>query len=214
MKPYLLIVPVLALISGCSSSPTKNPESSAVVEPKKIQAPDHFTVKFDTSKGAFSIEVQRELAPRGADRFYELLDSKFFDDARFFRIVRNFVVQFGINKDPKVTALWNQLNIPDDKVKQSNLRGTITFATAGPNTRTTQVFINLANNRMLDNQGFAPFGRVTEGMDVVDHLYAAYGDMPPTGVGPDPSKIETQGNQYLIDHFPRLDYIKTARVEK
>ncbi len=215
MKRYLLISPVLALLCGCSSSPTKSPESAPVaMEQKKIgPAPDHFNVKFDTSKGAFTIEVQRDWAPRGADRFYELLDSKFFDDAYFFRVVRNFVVQFGIHKEPKVTALWNQLNIPDDKVKQSNLRGTITFATAGPSTRTSQVFINLANNRMLDNQGFAPFGKVTDGMDVVDHIYSGYGDMPPGGSGPDPSKIETEGNEYLTAHFSRLDYIKTARIE-
>ena len=214
MKRYLSVVPVLALLSGCSSSPTKAPETApAAVEKKTGPAPDQFNVKFDTSKGAFTIEIHRDWAPRGVDRFYELLDSKFLDDARFFRVVRNFVVQFGINKDPKVTGLWNQLNIPDDKVKQSNLRGTITFATAGPNTRTTQVFINLANNRMLDGQGFAPFGKVTEGMDVVDSFYAGYGDMPPGGNGPDPSKVESQGNDYLTGHFSRLDYIKTARVE-
>ena len=213
--PAVLAVPVLAFMCGCSSSSTKGPETAPAVEQKKTgPAPDHFNVKFDTSKGAFTIEIQRDWAPRGVDRFYELVDSKFFDDGYFFRVVRNFVVQFGIHKEPKVTALWNQLNIPDDKVKQSNLRGTITFATAGPSTRTSQVFINLANNRMLDNQGFAPFGKVTEGMDVVDHLYAGYGDMPPTGTGPDPSKLEAQGNEYLTAHFSRLDYIKTARVEK
>lgn len=216
MKSYLPILPILTVLCGCSSSPTKTTETApAAVEQKKTgPAPDHFNVKFETSKGAFTIEIQRDWAPRGVDRFYELVDGKFFDDGRFFRVVRNFVVQFGINKDPKVTALWNQLNIPDDKVKQSNLRGTITFATAGPNTRTSQVFINLANNRMLDNQGFAPFGKVSEGMEVVDRLYAGYGDMPPGGNGPDPSKIETQGNEYLANHFARLDYVKTARVEK
>ncbi len=216
MKSYLPILPLLTVLCGCPSSPTKNTETApAAVEQKKTgPAPDHFNVEFETSKGAFTIEVQRDWAPRGTDRFFELVDGKFFDNGRFFRVVRNFVVQFGINKDPKVTALWNQLNIPDDKVKQSNVRGTITFATAGPNTRTSQVFINLANNRMLDNQGFAPFGKVSEGMDVVDRLYAGYGDMPPGGNGPDPSKIETQGNEYLANHFARLDYIKTARVEK
>lgn len=216
MKRYLFVVPLAACFWGCSSSPTKSPEAApAKVEQKKTtQAPELFNVKFDTSKGAFTIEVHRDWAPRGVDRFYELVDGKFFDDGRFFRVVRNFVVQFGINKEPKVNALWNRLNIPDDAVKESNRRGTITFAMAGPDSRTTQVFINLSSNRMLDKQGFAPFGKVTEGMDVVDALYAGYGDMPPGGNGPDPSKIETQGNEYLDNHFARLDTIKSARIEK
>jgi peptidyl-prolyl cis-trans isomerase A (cyclophilin A) len=215
MKRYLMVVCAVAALSGCSSSPTKSPESSApAVETKKaVTAPAQFNVKFDTSKGPFTLEVHRDWAPRGVDHFYELVQDKFFDDARFFRVVRNFVVQFGINKDPKVTSLWGQLNLPDDPVKQSNVRGTITYATAGPNTRTTQLFLNLANNRMLDSQGFAPFGKVTSGMAVVDSLYSGYGDMPPGGSGPDPTKIETQGNDYLARYFGRLDYIKTARVE-
>jgi peptidyl-prolyl cis-trans isomerase A (cyclophilin A) len=184
-----------------------------VQEKKPVVAPAQFKVKVDTSKGVFTIEVHRAWAPHGVDRFYELVEEKFFDDARFFRVVRNFIVQFGIGKDPKMMSLWNRLNLPDDPVKLSNRRGTITFATAGPNTRTTQVFINLANNQMLDEQGFAAFGRVIDGMTVVDHLYAGYGEMPPQGNGPDPSKIETQGNEYLTNHFDRLDYIKTARVQ-
>jgi len=215
MKHYFTVVCAVAALCGCSSSPTKSPETSAAaVEPKKaVTAPAQFNVKCDTSKGAFTIEIHRDWAPRGVDHFYELVQERFFDDARFFRVVRNFVVQFGINKDPKVTSLWGRLNLPDDPVKQSNVRGTITYATAGPNTRTTQLFLNLANNRMLDSQGFAPFGKVTDGMAVVDALYAGYGDMPPGGAGPDPTKIETQGNDYLERYFNRLDYVKTARIQ-
>lgn len=214
MKNQVAFLCAAAVLCGCSSSPTKAPESSTpAVEKKPVTAPAQFRVRFDTSRGPFTIELYRDWAPRGVDRFYELVQDNFFDDARFFRVVRNFVVQFGINKDPKVNSLWSRLNLPDDPVKQSNTRGTLVYATAGPNTRTTQLFINLANNRMLDSQGFAPFGKVVDGMSVVDSLYAGYGDMPPGGNGPDPSRIETQGNQYLIDHFGRLDYIKTTTVE-
>jgi peptidyl-prolyl cis-trans isomerase A (cyclophilin A) len=208
MKPILLI-PVLILV-GCSS-PTKS-----VGEPKqpakKVVAPAEYKVVFDTSKGNFTIDVHRDWSPEGADRFYELVQDKFFDDARFFRVVKGFVVQFGINKDPKVSELWRQLKIPDDRVKESNTIGTITYAKAGPDTRTTQVFINLADNTTLDKQGFAPFGKVVDGMSVVDHLYAGYGDMAPQGEGPDSIQIEYQGNDYLAAHFDRLDFIKTTKI--
>lgn len=203
----LLIVWVLVL-AGCSSPP-KVVEAPA---PQKIIAPPEYKVVFDTSKGQFTIDVHRDVGPHGADRFYELVQNKFFDDARFFRVVKGFVVQFGINKDPKLSELWRQLKIPDDPVKESNTRGTITYAMAGPASRTTQVFINLANNKMLDRQGFAPFGKVIDGMSVVDALYAGYGDMAPQGEGPDPIQIEYQGNDYLTAHFDRLDYIKTAKI--
>ena len=213
---WIAVATLGVILCGCSSSPpAKNPETAPVstTEKKPTQAPEQYSVKVDTTKGAFTIHVTRAWAPHGADRFYELVQAKFFDDEAFFRVVRNFVVQFGINKDTKVNGFWSNMNIPDDPVKQSNRRGTVTFATAGPNTRTTQVFVNLRDNRTLDKQGFAPFGNVSEGLDVVARLYGGYGDMPPGGEGPDPTKIETQGNQYLTDHFPRLDYTKTARVE-
>jgi len=138
----------------------------------------------------------------------------FYDGNRFFRYVRNFIVQFGINGDPKVNRLWSNANLPDDPVKQSNATGTVVYATSGPNTRSTQLFINLRNNAALDKQGFAPFGKVVAGMDVVEILYSSYGDMPAMGgQGPDPSKIETQGNDYLANNFARLDYIKKATIE-
>ena len=171
-------------------------------------------MNFDTSKGPVVIEVHRDWAPIGADHFYTLVKTGFYDGDRFFRIVRNFVVQFGISGDPKVNRLWSNLNLPDDPVKQHNVRGTISYATSGPNTRSTQVFINLRDNRnSLDSTGFAPFGKVTSGMDVVDSFYNSYGDMPPQGQGPDPQQIETQGNEYLQNHFPRLDYIKKATIQ-
>ena len=140
------------------------------------------------------------------------MKAEFFDETRFFRVLPGFVIQFGINKDPKVSELWNQLQIVDDPSKQLNTKGTVTFAKRGPNTRTTQIFINMVNNPSLDSSGFAPFGKVVEGMEVVEKLYAGYGEMSPNGNGPDPMKIQAMGNEYLIRNFPQLDFIKTARV--
>jgi peptidyl-prolyl cis-trans isomerase A (cyclophilin A) len=175
---------------------------------KSSQAPAEFKVRFETSKGPFVIEVRRELAPNGVDRFYELVQSGYYDEARFFRVVPNFVVQWGINRDPKVSRQWNQKYIPDDPVKESNRRGYITYAKRTVDTRTTQVFINLADNVSLDSTGFAPFGKVTEGMEVVQNLYSGYGQTPQQNL------IQLQGNAYLESQFPQLDYIKTARVEQ
>jgi len=169
-------------------------------------APD-FKVRFDTSKGPIVVVVHPGWAPKGADRFAELVKTGFFDDARFFRIVKGFIVQFGIAKDPQVEAKWREQALDDDPVRQGNTRGTITFATRGPNTRTTQLFINLGNNQGLDGQGFAPFGQVVEGMEIVDHLYDGYGEAPQQ------PRIETEGNHYLERDFPQLDFIKTAKVE-
>ena len=204
----LTIAAMLATLVGCGPAP--KPEAKVET---KAPAPEKYRVKFDTSKGVFVVAVTRSLAPIGADRFHELVQDKFYDEARFFRVLKHFVVQFGINKDPSVTALWNHLNLVDDPVKESNKRGTISFATGGPNTRTTEVFVNLADNASLDGRGFAAFGEVAVGMDVVDSLYSGYGEGEPQGEGPDQTKIETQGNEYLINHFSRLDHIKTARVE-
>jgi len=158
------------------------------------------------------IEVTRSWAPRGADRFYNLVRAGYFDDVAFFRVIQGFMVQFGINGDPRVNAVWQQARIPDDPVTQSNRRGAITFATAGPGTRTTQVFINFKDNAGLDGQGFAPFGRVTEGMAVVDQLYSGYGEGAPQGMGPEQGRAQAEGNAYLRGSFPKLDSIKTARV--
>jgi len=158
--------------------------------------------------------VHRDWAPNGADRFYNLVKNGFYDDARFFRVIENFMVQFGLNGDPKISAVWRDANIKDDPVTESNLRGYITFATAGPDTRTTQVFINYGDNAGLDGQGFAPFGKVVSGLDVVDHLYKVYGEGAPGGSGPNQGLVQTQGNAYLKKNFPQLDYIKKATVEE
>jgi peptidyl-prolyl cis-trans isomerase A (cyclophilin A) len=176
------------------------------------KAPDTFKVNVDTSKGAFVVEVTRAWAPNGADRFYNLVKNGFFDNVRFFRVIEGFMAQFGIHGDPAISAAWRSARIPDDPVKQSNKRGYITFATAGPGTRTTQVFINLVDNGALDGQGFAPFGRVISGMKVVDKLYDGYGEGAPRGRGPDQSRIQMEGNAYLEKSFPKLDYIKTASI--
>jgi len=178
------------------------------------QAPATYKAKFDTSKGVFVIDVHRDWAPNGADRFYNLVKNGFYDNARFFRVVSGFMVQFGINADPKLSALWREARIKDDAVRQSNKRGLITFATAGPNTRTTQVFINFGDNTGLDRQGFAPFGQVVSGMNVVDALYSGYGEGAPSGQGPDQGRIQQEGNAYLVKEFGKLDYIKKATIEK
>ena len=177
------------------------------------QAPAVYKAKFDTSKGPFVIEVHRDWAPNGADRFYNLVKNGFYNDARFFRVIEGFMVQFGINGNPKISAVWREANIKDDPVKQSNARGMITFATAGPNTRTTQVFINFGDNAGLDGQGFAPFGKVVSGMDVVDSLFAGYGEGAPQGRGPNQGIVQNLGNAYLEKAFPKLDYVKQATIE-
>jgi peptidyl-prolyl cis-trans isomerase A (cyclophilin A) len=171
-----------------------------------LTAPADYRVRFETSAGPFIIEVTRAWAPRGADRFYNLVRHGFYDGTRFFRVLPGFVAQFGISGDPARSARWREATIPDDPVTQHNLRGTITFATAGPNTRTTQLFINFSDNTSLDARGFAPFGRVVDGMDVVDRIYAGYGETPDQGL------IQTRGNAYLATAFPRLDSIAHATI--
>ena len=209
----MLVTAACVVLAGCS--PSEPPAKKEAAAPAKKQtAPDVFTVNLDTSKGPVAIEVHREWAPIGADQFYSLVKTGFYDGDRFFRVVRNFVVQFGINGDPKVNRLWSNANLPDDPVTQHNRRSMVTFATARPNTRSTQVFINLKDNSAsLDNSGFAPFGKVTSGMDVVDSFYSSYGDMAPRGQGPDARQIEVDGDGYLAGHFPRLDYIKKATIQ-
>jgi len=176
------------------------------------QAPAVYKVKFDTSKGPFVLEVHRDWAPHGADRFYNLVKNGFYNDGRFFRVISGFMVQFGIAGDPKVAAAWRDASIPDDPVKASNTRGMITFATRGPNTRTTQVFINFGDNARLDGMGFSPFGQVVSGMNVVDALYSGYGEGAPRGGGPEQGRIQSEGNAYLTQAFPKLDYIKSATI--
>jgi peptidyl-prolyl cis-trans isomerase A (cyclophilin A) len=178
------------------------------------KAPAVYQAKFDTSKGPFVVEVHRDWAPNGADRFYNLVKNGFYNDVRFFRVLEGFMAQFGINGDPSLSAVWRNADIKDDPVKVSNGRGTITFATAGPNTRTTQVFINFGDNAGLDGQGFSPFGKVVSGMEVVDSLYGGYGEGAPRGNGPDQGQLQAYGNAYLEKSFPKLDYVKTATIVK
>src|SRR5580692_5533426 len=191
------------------------PAGPSLANPTSLreQAPPTYKVKFDTSKGPFEVEVHRDWAPAGADRFYNLVKNGFFDNTRFFRVVSGFMVQFGLNGDPNVSAQWRQARINDDPVKQSNTRGMVTFATAGPNTRTTQVFINFGDNNRLDGMGFAPFGQVVSGMNVVDSLYSGYGEGAPGGNGPEQGRIQQEGNAYLTKDFAKLDYIKKATIE-
>lgn len=173
---------------------------------------DVYKVKFETSKGDFVVEVHPDWAPLGAAQFKQAVEAGVYNDARFFRVVDGFMVQFGIPGDPNVAAVWREKRIKDDPTKKSNTRGMMTFAMAGPNTRTTQVFINFGDNSFLDNQGFPPFGQVIEGMNVVDSLYKEYGEGAPRGRGPDQGRIQTEGNAYLTKSFPKMDYIKKATV--
>jgi peptidyl-prolyl cis-trans isomerase A (cyclophilin A) len=179
-----------------------------LLQPEKLtaKAPDVYQVKLATTKGDIVVEVTRAWAPIGADRFYNLVKHGFYNDAAFFRIVPGFVVQFGLGANPEVNAAWKNANLKDDPVTQSNKPGYLTFATAGPNTRTTQLFINLGNNGPLDGQGFAPFGQVTSGMDVVQKLYGGYGEQPDQG------SITRQGKAYLDQNFPKMDRIETATI--
>ena len=189
--------------------------SQALLNPAalKEQAPPVYRVDFDTSKGPFVIEVHRDWAPNGADRFYNLVKNGFYDNARFFRVIEGFMVQFGVNGDPKISAVWRDARIKDDPARISNKRSFVTFATAGPNTRTTQVFISYGDNSNLDSQGFTPFGQVISGMKVLDSMYSGYGEGAPRGLGPDQSKLQAEGNAYLASKFGNLDYIKKATIE-
>lgn len=160
----------------------------------------------------FTVEVHPEWAPKGAARFHELVKTNFFKDVRFFRVVSGFMAQFGINGDPAIQSKWRDANIQDDPAKESNKRGYMTFANAGPNTRSTQLFVNFKDNAFLDSQGFPPFAKVTKGMDTVDALYSGYGEGAPSGNGPDQSMIQSQGNAYLSQQFPNLSYIVGCSV--
>jgi peptidyl-prolyl cis-trans isomerase A (cyclophilin A) len=199
--------PILAIAALASAAFCASGQTAKKAAPAPAPVPDVYRVNFVTSKGDFVVEVTKSLAPLGATRFYRLVKSGFYDNQRFFRLVPGFIVQFGISGTPSVAAAWRNRTFRDDPVKTTNAPGTITFATAGPNTRTTQLFINYGNNAGLDSQGFAPFGKVISGMEVVKSLYAGYGEAPDQG------RIEAEGNAYLQKNFPKLDYIKTARVQ-
>jgi peptidyl-prolyl cis-trans isomerase A (cyclophilin A) len=197
MKKFLIVLLALA-VAGCTGGAKQSASQNV--------AAGTYRVLLDTSKGPVLISVDPRLAPNGAHQFYKLVKAKYFDGARFYRVVPGFVVQWGAAADPAVTKKWD-VTIPDDAVKTSNTRGTVTFAATGePNSRTTHLFISLGDNAKLDAMGFAPIGQVASGMQVVDHIYAGYGEQP------DQAQIAAHGNAYLEKAFPRLDYIKTARV--
>lgn len=175
--------------------------------------PAQYKVRMQTTKGDIVILVHRDWSPLGADHFYELTNMGFYNGDYFFRAIKSFVVQWGMNGDPNTNKTWSEITIKDDPPRVSNKIGTVVFASAGPNSRTTQVFINLGDNSAtLDPQGFTPFGEVIQGMENVFNLYTGYGDGPPGGTGPSQENISVDGNPYLEEHFPKLDYIKTAKV--
>lgn len=219
MKKILILYTVFLISMSCTQGTQdtlKKQEGNMekLLNPSTMneKAPDVFKVKFNTTKGSFVVEVRREWAPKGADRFYNLVKNGFYNDTAFFRVIKGFVAQFGINGNPEISKVWKEAMIEDDPVKISNVRGTISFATAGPNTRTTQLFINYSDNLRLDSMGFSPFGKVIEGMEVIDSLYSGYGEGEPYGNGPSQMKIQNEGNEYLKKNFDKLDYIISAVV--
>jgi len=209
----------LLLVLGCGKPPSKKAEgpdlSNPLLYPARFTetAPDSFRVRFTTSKGDFVVKVHRSWAPIGADRFYNLAKAGFYDDARVYRVLEGFMVQFGLNGDALVNAQWKNKVLVDDPVTESNKRGRMTFAKGGPTSRTTEVFVNYRDNPSLDGRGFAPFGEVVEGMDVVDSFYSGYGDGPPRGEGPYQAQVQARGNAYLDAQFPLLDRIEKAVIE-
>jgi len=202
---------VFALLFLLASSAFGQANKAALMKPSTLneRAPKLYKASFDTTAGVFVIEVHADWAPNAADRFYNLVKNGYYDGCRFFRVVPGFMVQFGINGDPAVQRNWVNATIPDEKVTQGNTRGYVSFAkSSAPNSRTTQVFINFADNSRLNRDGFAPFGKVVSGMDIVDKIYSGYGQQP------DQSRIQTEGNAYLTKNFPKLDYIKKATIER
>jgi len=214
----LLVGPSLSRgAPAAAAGPRPEPDRAALLDPRhelwSRPAPAVFRARFETSRGPFVVEVPRDWAPHGADRFHGLVAAGFFDGSRFFRVVPGFVAQFGIPGDPTVAALWKDRTISDDPVRESNLRGTLAYAMTGPDTRSTQLYLNLKDNPRLDAQGFAPIGRVTSGMDVVDHLYGGYGETAGGGMrGGRQGPLLAGGNAYLDAHFPQLDRLLRARI--
>ena len=223
MRTAVLFMLAGALLVGCpkeeeapsksegDETPAPAQEEATKVTPEKGQAPAQYTVELDTTKGAIVIDVRRDWAPHGADRFYELVQNGYFTDVAFFRVISGFMAQVGISGDPALNVEWRVKTIPDDPVKASNARGIVTFATSGPNSRTTQFFINFSDNSNLDGMGFAPFGKVKD-MAAVDALYDGYGEGYPRGSGPAQGRMQSEGNTYLRESFPKLDYIKSAKI--
>lgn len=217
----LLLVLASSALAACGREPPPPPAEEPVetIDPildpanQTATAPDEFRVLMETSEGNVVIAVHRAWAPLGADRFYNLVKVGYYDDHRVYRVVKGFMAQFGMNANPRVTAVWRNFPMADDAVTHTNARGTVSFASSGPNSRTTQIFINYGENTPLDEMGFAPFGEVVEGMDVVERFYAGYGDGPPKGQGPEQPRIHTEGNAYLDASFPQLTKIVRATIE-
>jgi peptidyl-prolyl cis-trans isomerase A (cyclophilin A) len=213
-KPYTSAIIAVAALCAVLVAVAGRPQEDAK-RTSRLRTPAEFTERspaifsaaFDTSKGPFVIDVHRDWAPIGADRFYNLVKSGFYDDVRFFRVVEGHLAQFGMHGDPAVQDAWSNALLKDDPVRHRNMRGSVAFASRGPNTRTTQVFINLTDSSaLLDRLGFAPVGEVTSGMDVVDRLYSGYDERP------DQRRIDAEGNAYLTRAFPNLDYIRKAAI--
>ena len=226
MRPSVLLLLVLA-VAACTEKaapPVAKACSSAATPPAALlspdsaklasAAPDSFNVHVTTSRGEFDVKVHRDWAPLGTDRLYYLVGAGFYDCVRFYRVIDGFMAQFGAAGNPAIARAWSNRRIMDDPVRHRNEHGALTFATAGANTRTTQLFINFGNNQQLDPMGFAPLGEVVSGMAVVDSLYHGYGEGAPSGQGPDQGRIQSEGNTYLARDFPRLDYIITARISQ
>jgi peptidyl-prolyl cis-trans isomerase A (cyclophilin A) len=223
MRTTALFIIAGALLVGCPKNEDAQPKSQGEESPPPEQekahevsqeeegVPAQYTVELDTTKGVIVIDVHRDWAPQGADRFYELVKNGYYTDVAFFRVIGGFMAQVGISGDPALTAEWRAKPIPDDPVKASNTRGTVTFATSGPDSRTTQFFINFTDNSRLDGMGFAPFGKVKD-MAPVDALYDGYGEGAPRGRGPSQARMNSEGNTYLRESFPKLDYIKSAKI--
>jgi peptidyl-prolyl cis-trans isomerase A (cyclophilin A) len=215
MKKILLLA---LAISACNNNNAKKPDaapSPALLSPENATepAPAEFKARFSTTKGDFVITVHRDWSPQGADRFYNLVKIGYYDNVAFFRAIKGFMVQFGIHGSPEVATKWRPATIKDDPQVQSNKKGYVTFAKGGPNSRTTQVFINYADNPRLDPMGFPPFGEVTEGWDVVEKLNTEYGEGAPAGKGPMQGRLQMEGNAYLAKEFPNMDYVKSAKIE-
>jgi peptidyl-prolyl cis-trans isomerase A (cyclophilin A) len=240
MKRFIAIA-LLAFVAACEKAPppppakaadtpaaapaaadapegVPSPPTAAILHPDAARVaaigPDSFMIHVVTSRGKFDMIVRREWSPKGSDRLYYLASNYYFDGIRFFRVMNGFMAQFGMSGDTTVGRVWRDMRISDEPVTQSNTRGRLTFATSGPNSRTTQMFINFGNNAQLDASGFTPVGEVTSGMNVVDSLYNEYGNGAPDGRGPDQGLIGAKGNAYLTHDFPKLDYIVTARVSR
>lgn len=221
MSSVLLVSSALLAQAPASKSASKGTVHHTAARPSlmnpaslRATAPDVFQAQFTTTKGDFVIEVHRAWSPHGADRFYNLVRAGYYDGVAFYRVHPGFMVQFGISPKPAINKIWDNKNIPDDPVMGSNTRGMVTYAmTSAPNSRSTQLFINFGDNKFLDPMRFAPFGQVISGMDVVDMLYSGYGEIPPMGGhGPDPDKLESEGDAYLVKNFPMIDKIKMAKV--